>query len=333
MKGTGKSKPGYEKIRFCAKQTASDDLQFFWGDTCCIDKSSSAELSEAINFMFRWYRNAAKCYAYLSDVSIGGSVGDAPSSQQTWQTAFRRSRWFARGWTIQELIAPIHVEFFSLEGERLGDKMSMLDEIQSITGISFDALEGTPLSRFGVNERMSWATGRKTKREEDAAYSLLGIFDVYMPLIYGEGRRKAFTRLQREVDECWRDRGSDLFEFILQTVTALHETDDTFKFLICDMNKDGRPDLVAIKMSGIGSNRTEVWVLSGASGFQKMTSKIETGHHETTPDLVVIKKNGTGTNSTEVHILSGPFNFQEFILQTGTVLHETDDTFTFGMGK
>jgi hypothetical protein len=143
--------------------------------------------------------------------------------------------------------------------------------------------------------------------------------------------------------------GSDFFEFVLQTGTALHETDDTFKFLMSDMNKDGQPDLVAIKKSGTGSKSTEVHVLSGASGFKTFTTQTGSGLHETstaqfdfaltdwngdgTLDLVAIKKNGTGTKSTEVHILSGASKFQDFILQTGTALQETDDTFAFAMGK
>src|SRR5438045_3918289 len=107
MKGTGKSKAGYSKIRFCGKQAAEDGLQHFWVDTCCIDKSSSAELTEAINSMFRWYKDASKCYVYLSDVSAGDG------EQITWESAFQESRWFTRGWTLQELIAPPSVEFFS----------------------------------------------------------------------------------------------------------------------------------------------------------------------------------------------------------------------------
>jgi hypothetical protein len=200
-----KSKAGYSKIRFCGYQAAKDDLQYFWVDTCCIDKSSSAELSEAINSMFRWYHSAAKCYVYLSDVSISSSVGNDPSFQQTWKAAFRLSRWFTRGWTLQELVAPTSVEFFSVEGERLGDKDSMAQEIHEITGISVRALRGSHLSQFGVDERMSWAARRKAKREEDAAYSLLGIFGVHIPLIYGEGRKQAFIRLQREIQESSMD--------------------------------------------------------------------------------------------------------------------------------
>ena len=196
--GTGKNKAGYDKIEFCGKQAASDGLQYFWVDTCCIDKSSSAEITEAINSMFRWYRNAAKCYVYLSDVSTSGHENDhLPRS--TWKLAFRKSRWFTRGWTLQELIAPTLVEFFSLEGKRLGDKSSMEQQVHEITGIAIHALRGNPLSDFSVADRMSWAAERRTAREEDEAYCLLGIFDIHMPLIYGE-REKAFIRLKKEIN-------------------------------------------------------------------------------------------------------------------------------------
>jgi hypothetical protein len=116
VEGTGKSKNGYTKILLCGKQAAKDGLHYFWVDTCCIDKASSAELSEAINSIFHWYHDAVKCYVYLADVSIYGSINKDESSQRAWELAFHHSRWFTRGWTLQELIAPTSVEFFSMEG-------------------------------------------------------------------------------------------------------------------------------------------------------------------------------------------------------------------------
>src|SRR5947207_174581 len=112
---------------------------------------------------------------------------------------FRKSRWFTRGWTLQELIAPASVEFFSLEGKRLGDKKSLERQVHEITGIPVPALQGSALSHFSVSARFSWAEKRETKRKEDMAYSLLGIFDIYMPLIYGEGRDNAFIRLREAI--------------------------------------------------------------------------------------------------------------------------------------
>jgi ankyrin repeat protein len=198
--GTGKSKAGYNKIRFCGKQATKHGLHYFWVDTCCIDKSSSSELQEAINSMFRWYQEAARCYVYLSDVAFGNLVGDNEYSNR-WEPEFKRSRWFTRGWTLQELIAPKSVEFFSQEEQRLGDKQSMRQTLHDITGISIQALEGRHLSHFSMDERMSWAENRQTKREEDAVYSLLGIFNIYMPLLYGERQDKALVRLKKEIKE------------------------------------------------------------------------------------------------------------------------------------
>lgn len=144
MDGTGKGKSGFKKIRFCGQQAELDGLQYFWVDTCCINKSSSAELQEAINSMFHWYRSAAKCYVYLSDVS--SPPFDDKFSQLPFESAFRASRWFTRGWTLQELLAPRSVEFFSREGNRLGDKWSLERQIHEITRIAVPALRGATVS-------------------------------------------------------------------------------------------------------------------------------------------------------------------------------------------
>jgi Heterokaryon incompatibility protein (HET) len=198
--GTGKSKAGYDKIRFCAQQAAIDGLQYCWVDTCCIDKSSSDELHEAINLMFRWYKNAVKCYVYLSDVSTRTPKSSNTLSQHTWESAFQSSRWFTRGWTLQELLAPPLVVFFSQDGDRLGDKKTLERQISEATGIPLAALRGDPLSEFGIDERLRWAENRQTTREEDKAYSLFGIFDVQMPIFYGERKETAFKRLLEEIN-------------------------------------------------------------------------------------------------------------------------------------
>lgn len=199
--GTAESKRGYNKIRFCAEKAAANGLQYFWIDTCCIDKRNAVELAEAINSMFRWYQQAARCYVYLSDVSIDSNGQSWQNSNLTWEAAFRKSRWFTRGWTLQELLAPATVEFFSKEGEKMGDKKSLERHISEITAIPIEALQGSPLSTFSPTERLSWQESRETTREEDEAYSLLGIFNVYMPLIYGEGRENAFMRLQEHISK------------------------------------------------------------------------------------------------------------------------------------
>jgi len=212
INGNGTSKTGFDKIRFCGEQARRDDLQHFWVDTCCIDKTSSAELAEAINSMFRWYRDAAKCYVFLSDVPTVD--GEDQSHQLPWESAFRASRWFTRGWTLQELIAPASVEFFSKEGVLLGNKAFLERHICEITGIPAKALRGGYLSNFSVIERMSWSRKRETTRKEDIAYSLLGIFDINMPLIYGEGREKALRRLREEIDKASKGCSSSLSSLV-----------------------------------------------------------------------------------------------------------------------
>ncbi|KAH0594590.1 hypothetical protein MHUMG1_07424 [Metarhizium humberi] len=198
--GDWQRKAGYHKIEFCADQARRHGLEFFWVDTCCIDKSDSIELQTAINSMFRWYGDAKRCYVYLSDVS-GPAASGRRNSMASWDDAFRQSRWFTRGWTLQELIAPKTVDFYSEGGAWLGDKRSLEPMIRDITGIPASALRGTPLSDFTGSERETWARGRQTKYEEDMAYSLLGIFDVHMPLIYGEGRENAQRRLREKVQK------------------------------------------------------------------------------------------------------------------------------------
>jgi hypothetical protein len=204
MKGKGKGKAGYQKLHFIATQATMDGLKYFWVDTCCIDKASSAELQEAINSMFQWYLKSSKCYVYLADVSWeisrNATSEQSSSPHRPWHDAFLRSRWYTRGWTLQELLAPQSVQFFSKEGNLLGDKLSLKLSITQVTKIPIDILEGSYkyLLQYDVDERLSWASERHTTREEDAAYSLLGLFDLHMPLLYGEGRFKAFMRLHRE---------------------------------------------------------------------------------------------------------------------------------------
>ena len=154
--GTGTKKAGYKKIQFCGEQVRRDGLQYFWVDTCCIDKSNSAELAEAINSMFRWYRESTKCYVYLSDV-----LRTAVSTDDlAWELAFLKNKWFTRGWTLQELIAPTSVEFFYRESKQIGSKSSLEQQIHEITGIPKSALQGAHLSQFSDKERFSWIQPR-----------------------------------------------------------------------------------------------------------------------------------------------------------------------------
>lgn len=199
LDGTGRDKPGFDKIEFCAAQAKHDGLQYFWVDTCCIDKSNNAELSEAINSMFHWYQNATRCYVYLSDVAVSSCGRDNQQSGHISEADFRASRWFTRGWTLQELLAPASVVFFSREGQRLGDKRSLEQQIHKITGIAIPALRGSRLAKFSDKDRFQWAEKRTTKYEEDWAYCLQGIFGVSMPVTYGEGKAQAIFRLKEEI--------------------------------------------------------------------------------------------------------------------------------------
>ncbi|KAI4863589.1 HET-domain-containing protein [Hypoxylon rubiginosum] len=182
---TVQRKDGYAKIMGACRRARADGLQYLWCDTNCIDKSSSAELTEAINSMFAWYRDSHICYAYLADVKNTDT--------------FANSRWLARGWTLQELLAPVIVVFFDCHWTVLGDRKGMASVLSSITRIHVGALRDRLTIRdYSIAQRMSWAAGRQTSREEDIAYCLLGIFDINMPLLYGEGQ-KAFSRLQQEI--------------------------------------------------------------------------------------------------------------------------------------
>ncbi|KAH7062716.1 kinesin light chain [Paraphoma chrysanthemicola] len=193
---------GYRKLRFCAEQAAQDGLQYFWIDTCCIDRWDNNERSKAINSMFQWYRNAARCYVFLSDVLLS-AVTDT-NQHSNWEALFCASAWFTRGWTLQELIAPVSVEFFSREGQRIGDKASLDQLLHSITSIPLAALRNCPLDQFSISERMRWVIGRETTEKEDVVYCLLGLLGVSMPATYGEGRESALERLQAEVEGAGR---------------------------------------------------------------------------------------------------------------------------------
>jgi hypothetical protein len=191
--GSGLTKIGYRKIIATCKQASVDGLAYAWVDTCCIDKSSSAELSESINQMCTWYHEAAVCYVLLEDVVPGEEGG----------RSFEQARWFGRGWTLQELLAPRKLEFYDAEWEKIGCREQFAREVEKATNIEWEALQGETTLAYvrstSVAKRMAMAAGRQVTRAEDMAYCLLGLFDVSMPLLYGEGGPKAFERLQEEI--------------------------------------------------------------------------------------------------------------------------------------
>ncbi len=180
------------KIAGCCKTAKENGFQYVWIDTCCINKTSSTELHEAITSMFKWYRDAAICYAYLSDVPPEDGSDD-------FRSHFRSARWFQRGWTLQELLAPLNLRFYDADWEFIGTKGDLCDLVEESTGIPTEYLLGiTELHHASVAQRMSWAAKRTTKRQEDMGYCLFGIFGVFIPMMYGEGDN-AFRRLQREI--------------------------------------------------------------------------------------------------------------------------------------
>jgi hypothetical protein len=241
-------KKGFAKLKGSCDQARRDGYRYIWNDTCCIDKGSSAELSEAINSMFKWYHHSQRCYAYLVDVNVPGEGG----------VPFEKSRWFTRGWTLQELIAPRDVWFYDHNWSFIGrrqyiegdspDSHDLAEAIAERTGIPMAMLRWyhylrrparneshlpsptsyemylpsikqaedqllKALRSFSIAQKMSWAARRVTTRTEDEAYALLGVFEVNMPLLYGEGSR-AFFRLQQEILRVSNDQSILAFQHL-----------------------------------------------------------------------------------------------------------------------
>ncbi len=249
-KEESKNRDGYAKITGCCALARSTGWEWLWIDTCCIDKTSSAELSEAINSMYRWYRDSQVCYAYLTDCFLPwGIISDVD---------FCKSRWFTRGWTLQELLAPGTVYFYDRDWREIGTKSSLTTQISCVTGISSQDM--TDPQSASIAAKMSWASRRQTSRMEDMAYSLLGIFDLTMPLLYGEGHN-AFKRLQYELIEARSDDES-IFAWthdsprpsgiLAQSSAAFAHSSDIITFV--NLDRLTRPPSVTRKllvMSGI----------------------------------------------------------------------------------
>ena len=188
---------GWTKLNSFCSLVRQDGWEWAWMDTCCIDRSSSAELSEAINSMYQWYGQAEFCIAYLADISI---MKDETGIERK---RFCESEWFKRGWTLQELLASHEVVFCDRSWKAIGTRTRLSAYVSRATHISVHHLSRP--SEASVAAKMSWASNRQTSRPEDIAYSLLGLFDVNMPLLYGEGGFKAFQRLQYEIVRSRRD--------------------------------------------------------------------------------------------------------------------------------
>lgn len=190
---------GYKKIRSCCALAAAGGYEYVWIDTCCIDKTSSAELSEAISSMYRWYHEAQVCYAYLFDfhkcnVDLWNPWKSDWSPNE--RRAFGESRWFSRSWTLQELLAPENIHSYDKDWRYFGSKSSLKAQISLVTGNQQEHM--TDIHSASVAQKMSWASGRQTRKVEDISYSLMSVFGVNMPLLYGD-EIEEFTRLQQEI--------------------------------------------------------------------------------------------------------------------------------------
>lgn len=235
------------KIWRCCDYARVRGYPYLWIDTCCIDKTSSAELSEAINSMFDWYSQAAVCYVFLFDVSAGFNPAAKDSS-------FRRSMWFKRGWTLQELIVPSRSVFLSMDWQMIGTKASLASTIEDITLIDADVLlHRRGLHTVSVAQRMAWASRRETTRIEDEAYCLMGIFGVRLPVIYGEGPQ-AFARLQEEIMRRIPDQS--LFAWGIES--NLH----------CISLQDSRPSVMAVPTDKVRASKSAYLFASSPVDFR-----------------------------------------------------------------
>ncbi|KAF5590989.1 beta transducin [Fusarium pseudocircinatum] len=210
---------GWSKLKNYCDRASEDGWEWAWMDTCCIDKTNPADTQEAINAMFRWYQRAGVCYAYLDDVDFAKASqmpfpGDTDiarivnSSRVALRDEFIGAKWFTRGWTLQELLAPHYLMFVDKEWRHMGTRETWALEIEKASNIEarhLNAFKPTDFTSCSIAMRFSWASGRETTVEEDESYSLLGLFGISLPLIYGEGGRQAFNRLQRQLIHVYPD--------------------------------------------------------------------------------------------------------------------------------
>jgi hypothetical protein len=265
-----RKRKGFAKIEMTCYLARDQGYRYAWVDACCIDKSSSAELSEAINSMFRWYKGAKVCYAYLSDydqTKVGRRFGNC--------------RWFSRGWTLQELIAPKFLTFYNRHWTALGSKIELSKRISRITRIDEGVLLGhIDINTIHVVHRMSWAAKRKTSRPEDIAYCLFGIFDVNLPMLYGEGT-KAFLRLQEEI--CQRVHDLTLFAWKTEANQAAEvrgifaRSPDEFAYASSEnYNYQLYPGDLRVSNRGIVFDDMELLVVYGQGIFLPLSTFVET---------------------------------------------------------
>jgi GTP-binding protein EngB required for normal cell division len=198
LDNTGHTKLGYRKLQLCADWARHDGIRYFWCDTCCINQASSVEQNEAITCMFQWYAGAKRCWVYLKDVTR--SIDNEPNVH--WKSQFQRSSWFTRGWTLQELLAPPSVHFYSDDSAPLGDRNSLCEEISNRAAIPEEVIRNpSTRNNYSFEERMKWSQNRDTRFEEDGAYCLMGLWGVRFTPDYGESEVSAFQRLKKAIDK------------------------------------------------------------------------------------------------------------------------------------
>ncbi|THV01249.1 HET-domain-containing protein [Dendrothele bispora CBS 962.96] len=191
-----KAKPAYHKIVEACIKALSDGVEYLWVDTCCIDQEDQTDVHRNVKNMYSYYRNSRICYAYLVDMGH--------------QSSFGQSRWFTRGWTLQELLAPPEVIFFDSNWGYIGSRTVLCAEISGVTGIPEDIVRGSTSFRdVDVQERMSWSVLRKTSRSVDRAYCLFGILGVSIEPDYTEDLVTAINRLQEAFFERYPEKRSE----------------------------------------------------------------------------------------------------------------------------
>ncbi|KAI0101007.1 heterokaryon incompatibility protein-domain-containing protein [Nemania sp. FL0031] len=275
------SKKGYTKIANACRKAQENNLDYVWIDTCCINKSSSAELSESINSMFKWYENAFICYVFLSDLVDSVEFPDC--------------RWWTRGWTLQELIAPKRVVSYDAKWKVIGTKKSLIESISDISGIERKVLlDKREMLSCSVSQKMSWAADRETKLAEDEAYCLLGIFDINMPLLYGEGR-KAFHRLQEEIIK----RRADLTifhwhtprdELDVQYTSLFAESPSAFRLRALEPTALEFPEFSITNKGVFFSNVTDLALIKGPRGDDVKYGFLVGWDRRSVPSAIMLRK-------------------------------------------
>ncbi|KAF2994595.1 hypothetical protein E8E13_001964 [Curvularia kusanoi] len=269
--------PGAKKVDHTCQQAANDGYEWAWIDTCCIDKTNNAELSEAINSMFQWYQRAQVCYVYLLDVD-SNNAGDIFTS-----------RWWSRAWTLQELVAPANVQFFDEDWRNVGSRSALADEIALEKHIDSSILrDPTVLSSSSVAQRMCWAAQREATREEDLAYALLGIFNINMTMQYGEGGEAAFVRLQKEIMRTTKDMSIFAWGFKalpLESVLSGNREPDSSS-LESDQNPDGvsKYGLLASRPSDFAGTHDIISLPEHESGVGDVEAEEEFGSEDLSKD-------------------------------------------------